>query len=66
MSSLKQQNNRCAICFTDFDGIKPQVDHNHMTNKIRGLLCGKCNKAVGLLQDDPEIVQSAVRYLSKV
>jgi hypothetical protein len=41
------------------------VDHNHTTGKVRGLLCGKCNKAIGLLHDDISILKSAIEYLEK-
>lgn len=64
---LKVQGNCCAICK------KPQqeqkrnfaVDHDHNTGKIRGLLCIKCNRGIGLLQDNVDIIQEAVKYLRK-
>ena len=40
------------------------VDHCHKTGKIRGLLCTKCNQAVGLLRDNPKIARSLADYLS--
>lgn len=39
------------------------VDHCHETQKIRGLLCHHCNRGIGLLKDDPEILMSAIKYL---
>ena len=39
------------------------VDHCHETGKIRGLLCDRCNRGIGLLQDNFEITQSATNYL---
>ncbi len=39
------------------------VDHCHDTGKVRGLLCHNCNRGIGLLQDDPEIVRIALKYL---
>ena len=45
---MTEQNNKCAICKEKFtesfkDWNRPCVDHNHQTNKVRGLLCRKCN-----------------------
>lgn len=44
---------------------KLHVDHCHQTGKIRGLLCQKCNMALGLLNDSVEILETAIRYLKK-
>ena len=40
------------------------VDHCHRTNNIRGLLCNRCNTAVGMLDDCTENLRSAIEYLS--
>lgn len=50
----------CAICRQIK---KLHVDHDHKTMKIRGLLCAKCNKALGLLQDRPELCYASGDYL---
>lgn len=59
---LSAQGGRCAIC-----GGRPtgnlHVDHDHNTGKVRGLLCGRCNPALGAFQDSPRILLAAVRYL---
>lgn len=39
------------------------VDHDHKTGKIRGLLCGNCNTAIGLCGDDPGILRTLATYL---
>ena len=41
------------------------VDHNHQTNQVRGLLCVKCNRALGLLEENKETLLSAIEYLDK-
>lgn len=54
------QNNKCAICKQE----KPLcVDHCHNTQKIRGLLCDTCNRGIGFLKDNVEILQNAIDYL---
>ena len=60
-----QQNGRCRICETIFD--KPNsayVDHCHVTGKVRGLLCIKCNAGIGMLNDSAILCEKAARYLT--
>jgi len=62
---VRAQHNRCAICGTDKWGTKtnwPCVDHDHITGLIRGLLCLRCNLALGYVPDK-EWLQSATEYL---
>lgn len=57
-------NNSCEICGDEF--VKtPNIDHCHNTDIVRGLLCSKCNAGIGLLNDNIETLESAVKYLSK-
>ena len=48
---LKQQNGGCAICGNPPNGTQRtkylHVDHCHISNKVRGLLCGSCNSRLG-------------------
>jgi len=61
-----KQNNTCAICKKSFsDKIKPYVDHNHVTNEIRELLCNKCNVLVAMCNDNTQILANALSYLIK-
>lgn len=61
---LSDQQGRCDICRRDITARgAAHVDHDHGTNKVRGLLCGSCNRAIGLLQHDPFIVHEAAGYL---
>jgi hypothetical protein len=68
---VRRQRNRCAVCRTTKVGGPPtrsgywHVDHDHVTGQIRGLLCSKCNTAIGLLQDDPGILAAATSYVAK-
>lgn len=61
---LIKQDHKCAICKRPLVG-KIDVDHNHKTNKNRGLLCGKCNKAIGLLDENIILLASAITYLKE-
>lgn len=63
---LKEKHNyRCAICNTHNDEltIPLAVDHDHTTNKIRGLLCGNCNNGLGRFKDNIEFLENAIKYL---
>ena len=44
---------------------KMEIDHDHDTGEVRGILCSACNNAVGLFQDDPDIMRRAIMYLEK-
>ena len=62
------QNNLCAICNKPEDNKRVKrlaVDHCHATKRIRGLLCTKCNRAIGMLKDDTSILKSAIDYLKR-
>lgn len=65
---LKLQNGKCAIC-----GLQEQnhrnkvfnVDHNHKTKKVRGLLCNNCNRGLGHLKDNILFLENALAYLKE-
>jgi hypothetical protein len=61
---LEQQGGVCAICGRSPRG-RPvlDVDHDHLTGIVRGLLCGNCNRAVGLLDDNPDLFDKAKAYI---
>ena len=40
------------------------IDHDHKTNKVRGLLCHNCNTALGLLNDDTSLLSTLIKYLN--
>jgi DNA-directed RNA polymerase subunit RPC12/RpoP len=60
-SMKSAQQNRCAICGTEF-GV-PYVDHNHTTNKVRALLCQHCNTMLGAAKENPATLRAAADYL---
>lgn len=64
-SKLEAQNHRCAICGTHQkdSSMNFAVDHNHTTNEVRGLLCGQCNVAVGMVKEDITVLTNMISYL---
>lgn len=61
----KKQEGKCAICNIFFLRKDLVVDHNHTTGETRGLLCNSCNRGIGLLKDNVEILFAAQQYLMK-
>lgn len=58
------QLDKCAICGEDFLNYSSRnVDHDHVTGQVRGLLCRKCNLALGNFKDNVPKMQVAVKYL---
>ena len=55
------QKGLCAICHTPLR--KPQTDHCHATGLIRGLLCSRCNRALGRFRDSIALLQASAAYL---
>ena len=64
---LEKQGGKCAICpRTEPSGSGTwHVDHDHESNKVRGLLCMHCNRALGYFMDSPGLLQQAELYLQK-
>lgn len=63
LSMVEKQKGQCAICMVVMDS--PVVDHNHLTGKIRGLLCHNCNVAIGLFADSAFFIERALEYISR-
>lgn len=66
-SLLKAQGEVCAICGgtnkPGKDGGLLHIDHDHSTGKVRGLLCGQCNRGLGHFKDNPDSLRKAALYL---
>lgn len=59
---LNKQNCQCVICKINII-LGYHIDHCHSTGKVRGLLCNKCNQAIGLFGENEEKLNSAINYL---
>jgi len=59
------QDYKCKICQKPESEltIALSVDHCHKTNKIRGLLCGNCNRGLGMFFDNPDLLRAATDYV---
>jgi hypothetical protein len=64
---LASQGGGCAICGSakSRNGQMLHIDHDHVTGEIRGVLCDKCNRGIGLLGDSAERLEAARNYLDK-
>lgn len=62
LASIREaQAGRCAVCKAPDERLF--VDHNHSSGSVRGLLCGTCNSGIGMLKDNPEVLEAAATYL---
>jgi hypothetical protein len=58
------QNYKCLICNKKFNNpLSMNVDHDKITGKVRGLLCNNCNRGIGHLQHNVNILAKAIKYL---
>lgn len=70
---MLEQDGRCRICRQPETAVEKRtglakglaVDHCHVSSKARGLLCTRCNTALGLLQDNPDLLRAAANYLEE-
>lgn len=65
---LELQGGVCAICGKvrlNKGKYHMAIDHCHKSGKVRGILCGWCNKGLGLFDDKPEFLNKAIEYLAK-
>ena len=56
ISTIKE----CVICGSNE---KLVIDHDHKTEKVRGMLCNHCNRGLGHFRDDPLLLEFAAQYL---
>jgi hypothetical protein len=72
LAMLEAQEHKCAICDGPiFRGVRGDgagqgglhIDHCHNGGGVRGLLCSECNRGIGSLKDDPDLLEAAAKYL---
>jgi len=68
----KKQNGKCAICELEISikrragvDVHAHVDHNNNTGNIRELLCGNCNRGIGIFKHNPKLLTQAANYVRK-
>jgi hypothetical protein len=67
-----KQEGVCAICLKPPQNVakaahnKLNIDHNHTTGEVRGLLCNRCNRAIGLFEDNSNLLAAATKYLCSI
>jgi hypothetical protein len=64
---FEEQRGCCAICGISQEdlGYTLEIDYDHNTGKVRGLLCRKCNLGIGMFGEDVENINKAIKYLEK-
>lgn len=65
-SRLRDQHGVCAICERPPGKKRLHVDHAHETNRVRGILCSKCNRGIGNFAHNPKLLQRATAYLDAI
>ena len=73
LTRLAEQNYQCKVCGTTDPGGRQSgrggsadtmvVDHCHETGRVRGLLCHRCNRCLGLLSDEVTVLRNMIKYL---
>lgn len=66
-SLFSAQNGKCKSCGTHQSELNRSlcVDHNHKTKKVRGLLCNRCNQALGLIKENFDTALNLAKYIQQ-
>lgn len=59
------QSRRCAICEKSVNFKDINIDHNHKSGVVRGILCSKCNLGFGQFCDNKHVLERAIEYLEE-
>jgi len=68
VDQIREMGPSCMVCHVTFsekslDSDSRNVDHNHITGQVRGVLCHRCNVGLGQFKDSPALLISAANYL---
>lgn len=64
---LQQQGGRCALCRKlPNKKVRLSVDHDHATGRVRGLLCGRCNRGLGRFEWDVGVLRRLIAYVAGI
>lgn len=58
----QEQSGKCAACQESHETL--DVDHCHETGRVRALLCNRCNRALGMANDNPELIKKLLVYIT--
>lgn len=61
---LNRQFGGCGICRVKPSGRHFAVDHDHVSGRVRGLLCDRCNRLIGLAKDNATVLSAAASYVA--
>ena len=61
---LAEQNGGCGVCGIKIRGVL-NVDHNHVTGQVRGLVCNRCNLVVGMFESPTDVIAQVAGYLAE-
>lgn len=64
LSLFNKQEGKCAICAKE-SSRNLHVDHCHRLGTVRGLLCGPCNRMIGMAYENKGVLLAAVAYLAR-
>lgn len=61
------QGGVCALCNGSLEGNRQfNIDHCHITDRVRGILCGSCNKGLGFFKDNVAVLRKAALYVEGI
>lgn len=61
----KVQNGQCALCDLSLDKVTPNIDHDHKTGHVRGVLCRGCNISLGSIEKNSDSIESQIKNLER-
>lgn len=60
---LYHSTEKCSLCDREIKGKTKNIDHCHLTNTFRGIICRSCNLGIGMLKDSILLINNAIRFL---